>query len=88
MTNWEDELQEYSYLWEDDHWVILSRYDPEIQRTRSLIFDTSTGMALIIENNELAEILKSEMKRRGCRVMDPDSLDLNEFSFDFEDQDS
>lgn len=78
MTYWEDKLQEYSYLWEDDQWVILARYDPEVQRMRSLIFNTETEEALLIEDNELAEFLESEMIRHGCRVLAPDELGWNE----------
>ncbi|QDU03338.1 hypothetical protein V6x_30560 [Gimesia chilikensis] len=83
MTYREDKLQEYSYLWEDNQWVILARYDPEVQRMRSLIFNTETEEALLIEDNELAEYLESEMKRHGCRVLDPDELGWNDTSLDF-----
>ncbi|QDT84378.1 hypothetical protein [Gimesia chilikensis] len=78
MTYWEDKLQEYSFLWEEEQWVILARYDPEAQRMRSLIFNTETEEALLIEDNELAEFLESEMIRRDCRVLDPDELGWNE----------
>ncbi|WP_197999878.1 hypothetical protein [Gimesia chilikensis] len=50
---------------------------------RSLIFNTETEEALLIEDNELAEYLESEMKRHGCRVLDPDELGWNDTSLDF-----
>jgi len=87
MRNMEDKLIENSYLWEDENWVLLSHLVPTTQEIKYWLFNLETDEMLLVEDSEIAEFLISEMKRRGCRIVDVNSLDSNNSTIDPDDED-
>ncbi|HYQ40904.1 MAG TPA: hypothetical protein VER11_03025 [Polyangiaceae bacterium] len=73
------DIDEYEYLWDgsEPEWVLVrvSRTSPDAVAT--VIYNTKTRMALIIEIDELAEAVQEKMLERKVRVLD--SIPSDEF---------